>query len=250
TNFDATGYKLCPPCLQLVDVVSRARTATPGQPAQDLRGFLKPLRAEVERSPALYADIYALRGLAHAVGWFQLLPKGKGGGDQTLKDPAVVAMHESGGSAFWLARPLPSALLTYAAHDLTLIALLYAHFTRRAWVRKTMQALQAQSVAYVGSIGSREENARLGELDLKRFMPLGIVDGGGEDAGPWYECACCARELAVGYYMTRVVGVEGGERQGVGYARRAQGRQRLSYCRLCSAVARRNERRQGEWVAC
>ncbi|KAL1939532.1 hypothetical protein VTO73DRAFT_9843 [Trametes versicolor] len=160
--------------LQLVDVAARARNSTPGQPAPDLlRGFFKPLRAEVERDPAAYADIYALRGLAHAVGWFQLLPKNKDG-DQALKDPAVVAMHESGGSALWLARPLPPALLTYAAHDL---ALLHAHFTRRAWVRKTMPTLQVQSAAYVGSIGSREENARLGEMDLKRFMPLGILDG-------------------------------------------------------------------------
>lgn len=70
--------------LQLVDVAARARNATPGQPAPDLlRGFLKPLRAEVERDPGAYADIYALRGLAHAVGWFQLLPKNS---DQTLKD--------------------------------------------------------------------------------------------------------------------------------------------------------------------
>lgn len=161
-------------------------------------------------------------------------------------------MHESGGSALWLARPLPPALLTYAAHDLTLIALLHAHFTRRAWVRKTMPVLLAQSAAYVGSIGTREENARLGEMDLKRFMPLGIVDGGGEEEGPWYACACCGREMAVGCFVTRAGGVEDGARQGVGYAQRAavQNRQRLSYCRLCSAVARRQGRTQGEWVAC
>lgn len=85
-------------------------------------------------------------------------------------------MRDSGKSVIWLTR------LTYAAHVLTLIALVSAHFTRRAWVRKTMPTHQAQSAAYDGSIGSREENARLGEMDLTRFLALvlslGIIDGG------------------------------------------------------------------------
>ncbi len=50
-------------------------------------------------------------------------------------------MHKANGTTSWLARPLPASLRTYAAHDLTLIALVYAHFTRQPWVRTHMSTL-------------------------------------------------------------------------------------------------------------
>lgn len=70
--------------VQLVDVSSRVHNSTLGQPASDiLRGFLKSLQAEVERNSALNADIYALRDLEHAVGWFERIPRNR---EQTFKD--------------------------------------------------------------------------------------------------------------------------------------------------------------------
>ncbi|EIW53737.1 uncharacterized protein TRAVEDRAFT_52860 [Trametes versicolor FP-101664 SS1] len=93
--------------VQLVDASSRVRNSTIGQPVSNiLRGFLKPLRAEIERNPALNADIYALRGLEHAIFRFQLLPNNRG---QTLRDPAVAAAtHASCGSALQLVRLPPT----------------------------------------------------------------------------------------------------------------------------------------------
>ncbi|KAL1939529.1 hypothetical protein VTO73DRAFT_9840 [Trametes versicolor] len=93
--------------VQLVDASSRVRNSTLGQPVSNiLRGFLKPLRAEIERNPALNADIYALRGLEHAICRFQLLPNNR---EQTLRDPAVAAAtHASCGSALQLVRLPPT----------------------------------------------------------------------------------------------------------------------------------------------
>lgn len=157
-------------------------------------------------------------------------------------------MHESNGTASWLARPLPGALQTYAAHNLTLIALVYEHFTRQSWVRTRMPTLQAQCAAYVGTLDSREENERRSELDIMRFMPLGIIDGGEDDSVPRYTCSCCRRDLAASCYsMGLQSGAERGERPKMG---QAQNGQRSSFCRLCNAVAQKNRRAQGEWVAC
>ncbi|KAH9847666.1 ribonuclease H-like domain-containing protein [Lenzites betulinus] len=220
--------------LQLVDVVARTRNCPAGLPAPDMQKYFKPIRDLVDCDPGRYADIFALRGLGMAVSWYKLVPKGHG--DEALKDSAVVAMHESGGSSQWLARPLPPSLLKYAAHDLTLIALVYAHFQRRAWVRKSIPTLRTQSAAYICALETREENARLGELGLKRFMPLGIIDKHTDaDRGAVYACSCCGQELTVYYYTTRSLAPDF--------------RERLSFCRLCSAVALRNKwTSQGEWI--
>ncbi|EIW53713.1 uncharacterized protein TRAVEDRAFT_52832 [Trametes versicolor FP-101664 SS1] len=158
-------------------------------------------------------------------------------------------MHKSNGTASWLARPLPAALQTYAAHDLTLIALVYAQFTRQPWVRTRIPTLQAQSAAYVGMLDSREENERRSGLDIMRFMPLGIIDGGeDDDSVPRYTCSCCHRDLAASCYS---MGLQSGAERGGG-PRMGQPPygQRLSFCRLCNAVAQKHRRAQGEWVAC
>ncbi|KAL1939541.1 hypothetical protein VTO73DRAFT_9852 [Trametes versicolor] len=164
--------------MQLVEVAVRARKK---KPPEVHKGYFEPIQNEILRDPGAYAGIHRLRSLSHVVGFFQLVPKGttdaKGYG---LKDPVVVAMHEAGESAFWLERPLPAHLMAYAAHDLTLISLVYTYFMRRAWVRKNLQVLCAQSAVYVGMLSGRAEHARLAAMDFKRFMPLGIIGEHGD----------------------------------------------------------------------
>lgn len=164
-------------------------------------------------------------------------------------------MRKSCGSATWLARPLPELLLTYAAHRLSLIAAVYAHFTGRKWVCEHMRTLRAQSAVYVGVLASREESERLHGLRLRLFLPLGIIDRDGGDgvdeSAPRYVCECCRRDLTLDCYTTRLQSAdtsESDEGQGVGDVRQAQARERLSYCRLCNAVAQRNKRALGEWL--
>lgn len=167
-------------------------------------------------------------------------------------------MRRACGSAVWLARPLPEPLQTSAAYHLTLIALVYAHFMDRQRVVEHMRTLRAQSAVYLGLLSSREENVRLKELKLTRFLPLGIIDRDeDEDADesvPRYGCGCCRRDLTMDCYTTRIRRadtLDSSERQaGVGDANQAQMRERLSYCRLCNAVAQKDGRNLGEWVAC
>lgn len=162
-------------------------------------------------------------------------------------------MRRACGSAIWLARPLPEPLQTSAAHHITLIALVYAHFMDRQRVVERMRTLRAQSAVYLGLLSSREENARMKELKLTRFLPLGIIDRDEDDdadeSAPRYGCGFCLRDLTVDCYTTRLHNGEA-KTQGVGDTGHAQGRERLSYCRLCNAVAQKDGRTLGEWVVC
>ncbi|OJT02277.1 hypothetical protein TRAPUB_7193 [Trametes pubescens] len=101
-------------------------------------------------------------------------------------------------------------------------------------------------------LDSREENERRSALDLMRFMPLGIIDEGGDDnSAPRYTCGSCRRNLPLNCYTTGLQsGAVRGGRPGMSQSRQAQGSQRSSFCRLCNAVAQKNRRAQGEWVAC
>ncbi|OJT03416.1 hypothetical protein TRAPUB_5993 [Trametes pubescens] len=239
--------------LQLVEVAARVHKCKPGRPDPELlKHSFKSISAEVERNPSAYAGIHALRGLEQVVGMSHLLPKDRETKD--IKDREVVAMRKACGSAMWLARPLPELLLTYAAHRVTLISIVYAHLMDRKWVGKNIRALHAQSAVYMGVLGSREENERLAELRLRMYLPLGIIDRLEDDDGtPRYACDCCRRYLTMDCYMTRLHGMdtsEGEERQGAGNVRQVQKRERLSYCRLCNAIAQRKGRTLGEWIAC
>ncbi|KAL1939525.1 hypothetical protein VTO73DRAFT_9836 [Trametes versicolor] len=240
--------------LQLVEVAARAQKSKLGRiEPYLLKHFFKSISAEVERDPSAYAGIYAVRGLEHVVGFFKLASYAN-----KPKDPAFVAMRRACGSAIWLARPLPEPLQTSAAYHITLIALVYAHFMDREWVGEHMRALRAQSAVYLGMLSSREENARLKELKILRFLPLGIIGRDGDDddddeSVPRYACGCCLRDLTVDCYTTRLHNGDmplEGEIQGVGDTGKAQVRERLSYCRLCNAVAQKDGRTLGEWVVC
>ncbi|OJT15381.1 hypothetical protein TRAPUB_8063 [Trametes pubescens] len=232
--------------MQLVEVAVRARAK---KPAEVHKGYFEPIQNEILGNPGAYAGIHRLRSLTHVVGFFQLVPKGptdaKG---YDLKDPVVVAMHEAGESAFWLERPLPEHLKAYAAHDLTLMSLVYVHFMRRAWVCKRLQLLCAQSAVYIGMLGGRAEHARLAAMDFKRFMPLGIISEEGDVGSKTrYTCDCCRGALGGDCFVKRVVeGPEGMDKDGSKTIKI----ERLSFCRLCNALAQRNKRAEGEWVDC
>ncbi|EIW53730.1 uncharacterized protein TRAVEDRAFT_52850 [Trametes versicolor FP-101664 SS1] len=242
--------------LQLVEVAARVHKCKPGRPDPDLiKHSFKSISAEVEDNPSAYAGIHTLRGLEHVVGLYNLLPKDSDATGRELKDSAVVAMRKSCGSAMWLARPLPELLLTYAAHRLSLIAAVYAHFTGRKWVCEHMRTLRAQSSVYVGLLASREESERLNKLRIRLLLPLGIIDRDGGDevdkSAPRYVCECCRRDLTLDCYAMRLQSTdtsESVEGQGVGDVTQADARERLSYCRLCNAIAQRNKRALGEWV--
>ncbi|KAI9069715.1 hypothetical protein FKP32DRAFT_1671126 [Trametes sanguinea] len=154
------------------------------------------------------------------------------------KDPSVVAMHKNNESERWMARPLPPALLSYAAHDAEVIAALYARFTAEPWLAAspgTLARIQAASARYVAMYSTRGRAQRWRALGLGAFLPMGFLedDEDGEGAGERVSCASCELSLPVSYFTTRV---DGRGRQ-----------QRQTYCRLCHAVARR-ERRQASWT--
>ncbi|KAI0672578.1 ribonuclease H-like domain-containing protein [Trametes maxima] len=223
--------------LQLVEVRARqhaARNRGDTGPGPDLvKGFFKPLKTEMAENPAEYEGIYKLRGLDHVVGLFRL--GGKEG--PVLKDPEVVAIHQENGSELWMTHPLPEKLLTYAAHDLEMISLVYGHFMRKAWIRNEMVQLKTWSARYVGMFHTREHAEQFGLRDLKRFMPFGFIEEG--KGAPRYLCASCEQQLTADCFTKKATPGGKGKRGKV---------QRLSYCRLCNAIARRNESTQGEWV--
>ncbi|KAI0665327.1 hypothetical protein C8Q78DRAFT_1073023 [Trametes maxima] len=194
--------------LQLVEVRARqhaARNRGDTGPGPDLvKGFFKPLKTEMAENPAEYEGIYKLRGLDHVVGLFRL------GGRR---------------------------LLTYAAHDLEMISLVYGHFMRKAWIRNEMVQLKTWSARYVGMFHTREHAEQFGLRDLKRFMPFGFIEEG--KGAPRYLCASCEQQLTADCFTKKATPGGKGKRGKV---------QRLSYCRLCNAIARRNESTQGEWV--
>ncbi|KAI0357975.1 hypothetical protein OH77DRAFT_1422148 [Trametes cingulata] len=221
--------------LQLVEVVARKRAADQRGddhvPHELINGYFKPMKDELLRDPAAYHGIFRLRGLGHVVGLFRLA--GKGGG--TLKDPEVVRMHETLGSELWMTRPLPQQLLTYAAHDFEIIALVFAYcMMREAW--NALSTLRSQSVLYIAIIRTREEHAHYSGLDLERFMPFGIIEDG--HSASRYFCSSCKRELTADCFMKNVKVAQGAKRK----------LQRLSFCRLCNAIAQKNGRVQGSWV--
>ncbi|KAI0364120.1 hypothetical protein BV20DRAFT_974841 [Pilatotrama ljubarskyi] len=222
--------------LQLVEVVARKRAADQRGdkhgPHELINGYFKPMKEEVLRNPAAYHGIFRLRGLGHVVGLFQLGGKDSGG----LKDPEVVRMHETLGSEFWMTRPLPQQLLTYAAHDLEMIAIVYAHFLRKAWFRDGLSKLKSQSSQYVAMFRTREDHTYYAERDLKRFMPFGIIEDGRN--AHRYFCSSCKRELTADCF-TKNVKVAPGVRSKL---------QRLSFCRLCNAIARKKGETEEDWI--
>ncbi|KAI0326401.1 hypothetical protein GY45DRAFT_1363948 [Cubamyces sp. BRFM 1775] len=227
--------------LQLVEVASRLpsyRETDAGRLWNFRRpgGYFNSLQQDIEANPALFDGIYRLGGLAHVV---RTLGLANAAG---AKDPTVVAMHQAQGSEIWMRRPLPKELLDYAAHDAVLIAAVYTRLMQEPWNKEPgkVESYMAQSERYVAMYPDRKLLAKHQDLDLKRFLPMGFLEDADSD-GPRYSCSSCDLLLPLGCFLVRDA-KDGG-------ARNVGGMQRMTFCRLCHAVARAKRRgKRGEWV--
>ncbi len=136
----------------------------------------------------------------------------------------------------WLQRPLPKALLQYAAHDLKLIAALYTSFVRAGWINgRDLPLLKEQSERYIRTLHTRALKDLFDQRNLGMFVSLHVIDTPPPDA-QLYECESCRQQLVLRCFSTTQDG---------GIVQR-----RSSFCKLCVALAKRNsERLRGEWFA-
>ena len=132
-------------------------------------------------------------------------------------------MHRWNGSAIWMQRPLQSKLLRYAAHDLTIIARLYAHFRdARGGFLDDIEDLKEMSARYMCAIPTREMRALyVAKQDLPRFVPMDVLDAPLDDEKR--KCGRCERELTLSCFTTEM---------------RSGAMMRKSFCRLCDLLAR------------
>ncbi|KAI0653717.1 ribonuclease H-like domain-containing protein, partial [Cubamyces menziesii] len=162
--------------LQLVEVASR-RPSMRETDAMRLYDFGRPggyfnsLQQDIQADPAKFDGIHRLGGLAHVV---RTLGISNAAG---AKDPAVVAMHRAQGSEIWMRRPLSKALLDYAAHDAVLIAAVYTCLMQEPWNKGPgkVESFRAQSGRYVTMFPDRKMLAKHHDMDLKRFLPMGLL---------------------------------------------------------------------------
>ncbi|OBZ66440.1 hypothetical protein A0H81_13662 [Grifola frondosa] len=217
--------------LQLAEVISRA--AVRGGGRRRLKwlatSYFRKIAAEVHANPSMFDDIHTVIGLDKCL---QQCSVAVG---QT-KDPAVVALHASKGSEVWMERPLQPRLLQYAAHDIQLIGLLYAHFLRVGWIRRGRAAhalLREQSTRYIRVWTSRDQKTLINDLGLGVFVPMDTFTALSEDKEK-HDCVSCKRELTQTCFTVR----------------KATGKlQRKRCCRLCEVTARNKRRPIDEsWV--
>lgn len=129
-------------------------------------------------------------------------------------------MHNSGGSAVWMERPLSEQLLCYAANDVRVIALLYDHFQEADWLSAKVQPdLLEQSARYVAMHSSKERVDRTDMFLCHPFLPFDILT---ERQNSAKRCRACKRMVSQVHF--------GG----------AKG-QRSSHCRMCQAVVLRKK---------
>ena len=146
-------------------------------------------------------------------------------------------MHHDQQSDMWMQRPLPLPLLRYSAHDIEMIALVYDRFApgQRGDYLEPLAELLAMSARYMQAYPTRELRALHVPLDLCRFLPLDVL----VPPPMWalrYSCARCVRMLTLSCFLTTQAGNRGPV-------------VRLSLCRLCNLLARRNEERiVREWI--
>ena len=132
----------------------------------------------------------------------------------------------------WMERPLPPVLLDYAAHDIEIIARVYARFESRAgrsnkktnlFYNSRLSELKIASARYVGKNTSRAQRAHFSEIGLSRFLPFEVLDPPPKHAGR-YSCFRCEQWLSLPCFSTEKRGLL---------------RWRLSFCRLCALLARK-----------
>ncbi len=175
-------------------------------------------------------------------------------------------MHEQDRTEVWMQRPLPEALLDYSAHDIHIIAQLFARFEKKGHYLDDQEALKATSARYMDACPTRELRAKHAQLDLSKFVPLGVLTPPPEGM-PTFECARCERMLSLRCFSTsarppseesKAAGPASDPAAPAGVtpeevtAEEGQSTMtwRLTLCRLCSLLARRHsEVALGEWVA-
>ncbi|KIJ16209.1 hypothetical protein PAXINDRAFT_132818 [Paxillus involutus ATCC 200175] len=146
------------------------------------RGRLLPLPL-IKQNPNLFSGVHSLQGMDSCIRQAHLPTAGK--------DPQVVAMHKTHGSAIWLERPLLSQLLQYAAHDIEMIGALYEHFKQQAWITRSNEGdLMDQSMRYAFSMyyqGRVSDDHVFGSCSV---LPLDILR---EPHGLTVPCQGCNR---------------------------------------------------------
>ncbi|RDX45591.1 hypothetical protein OH76DRAFT_1407985 [Lentinus brumalis] len=174
--------------LQLAEVVSRKSVRRETEESRLRRlatGYFKQMRHDILRDPAAYEGIDQVSGMKNSL---------KACGIHDSKDAAVVALHEAKGSAMWLQRPLPKALLQYAAHDLKLIAALYTSFVRAGWINgRDLPLLKEQSERYIRTLHTRALKDLFDQRNLGMFVSLHVIDTPPPDA-QLYECESCHQQ--------------------------------------------------------
>ncbi|KAI6157105.1 ribonuclease H-like domain-containing protein [Pisolithus tinctorius] len=182
--------------LQLAEI--QARTAVRGESdfkriERFTRGSGPALLLAIRQNRELFLGVHRLQGMDACIRLAGVLATGK--------DPQVVAMHKALGSSIWLDRPLPSKLLAYAAHDIELIAALYEHFKKRAWVTPANEPLlMAQSMRYAYSLLHQGRVAKDDLFGQSSVLPLDVLS---ESPGPQFQCRGCQRMQSLSCYSVR-----------------------------------------------
>ncbi|KAG6331741.1 hypothetical protein ID866_7352 [Astraeus odoratus] len=141
-----------------------------------------PLRV-IKQNPDLFFGVHSLQGMDACIREAKLPTAGK--------DPQVVAMHKANGSTIWLERPLSPRLLSYAAHDIELIAALYHHFNEIGWITPANEpVLMAQSLRYAYSLSHQGRVAEDDVFGSSAVLPLDVLT---EPRGLRVPCRGCHR---------------------------------------------------------
>ncbi|KAI0717816.1 ribonuclease H-like domain-containing protein [Cerioporus squamosus] len=239
--------------LQLVEVVQRGRRKRKGYRQEHTAYYFRDIKDELEGDPAALEGVHRLYGLERCAWEYKLIKKGEG------KNHEVVAMHEQDRTEVWMQRPLPSALLEYSAHDIHIIAQLFARFQKKGHYLDDDEALKAMSARYMEAYPTRELRAKHAPLDLCKFVPLDVL-APPPDGMPKFECARCERMLSLRCFSTAArpdskgnpdaAAPAGSEPEVTSQEDQTTVTQRFTLCRLCKLLARLNsETTLGEWVA-
>ncbi|KAF9223117.1 hypothetical protein BS17DRAFT_754936 [Gyrodon lividus] len=146
------------------------------------RGRRLPLPL-IKQNPDLFLGVHSLQGMDATINQARLTTAGK--------DPQVVAMHKTNGSAIWLERPLLPQLLQYAAHDIEMIGALYDHFKQQGWITPSSEGnLVDQSMRYAYSLYYQGRPADDDVFCSCSVLPLDILR---EPRGLTVRCEGCNR---------------------------------------------------------
>ncbi|TDL16867.1 hypothetical protein BD410DRAFT_730761 [Rickenella mellea] len=185
--------------LQIVDVMSRTIRGE----IEQRRIWRLGSRALSNRAVAAMQceGVHAVNGLGKAL-------QEHGVTGVSGKDTTVSSMHSAGQSITWMYRPLPSTLISYASHDLQMIASLYNHFNNRGYL-SDLPTLLEQSKRFVSIHRDRGRPTRNNIYRSSNLLPLGILH---PIEGPTKLCDKCNRPLSSEHFPTVGKGLQSGRR--------------------------------------